>query len=249
MNHRSLLILSICALGAITGAVCSRAQGAPLTAEATAISRPAQSLMTRTGQGCGWDYPCPPIPDYGRRFGRRDGDIYIHNNYGAVNVYVRGRRPAGEAVRPPEGRACETDNEGAGACGERRNCAGYLCDERCGPLCWMRRFKSGYCGHGCSAYLEQSRIAAEERAARREERREGAGRREERREEKEARDEYPGGCYDPGCARPRDERPWREEAHRGYERPAYEKPREDSLAPREPFIGPRYRGTCTDGSC
>jgi hypothetical protein len=219
--------------------------------DATAISVPAQPLMKKAGQGCGWDYPCPPVPDYGRRIERREGGIYIHNNYGPVNVYVRGRRPPEETVRPPQARACEpgAGSVSAGACGERWNCGGYPCDEKCGPLCWMHRFKKGYCGHGCLAYLEQSRIAAEERARRREEMREEAARRETIREEKEAGDAYLRGCYDRGCPAPRYERPWREEAHRRHERPAYERPRQDSLTPREPFAGPDYRGTCTDGSC
>jgi hypothetical protein len=263
MNDRSLFVLLICLLGVIPGAPGGRAQAAPLSMDAAAISAPAQSLMKKTGQGCGWDYPCPPVPDYGRRFERRAGDIYIHNNYGPVNVYVRGRRPAEETVRPPQTRACEPVVEGDVACDVPRGCGGYPCDEKCGALCWMRRFKKGYCGHGCLAYLEQSRIAAEERAKRREEMREEAARREAIREEREARDASLRGCYDRACPAPRDdrpcyerdcpapryERPWREEAHRGHERPAYERPRQDSLTPREPFAGPDYRGTCTDGSC
>lgn len=249
MNRRSFLILFICVLGAISDVVNSRAQAAPLVADATAIAAPKASLIKKTGQGCGWDYPCPPVPDFGRRFHRRDGDIYIHNNYGPVNVYVRGGKPVEAVSRPPEGRPCETVVEGGSACVERRNCGGYPCDENCGALCWMRRFKRGYCGHGCWSYLEQSRVAAEERVARREERREEEDRREERREEREARDEYLRGCYDRECPRPRYERPWREEAHRWHERPRYEKPPPDSLTPREPFAGPSYRGTCADGTC
>jgi hypothetical protein len=206
--------------------------------------------MKKTGQGCGWDYPCPPIPDYGRPLQRRDGDIYIHNNYGPVNVYVRGAPPGGGTDRLPARKPCDTNGEGGAGCGEATNCGGYPCDENCGPLCWMRRFKRGYCGHGCWAYLEQSRIAAEERAARRAERQaEREERREERRGEREAREEYPRGCYYKECPLPRDERPWREEARRFHERSRYEGPREDSLAPREPFVGPHYRDTCTGDGC
>jgi hypothetical protein len=239
MNDRSLFILLICMLGAIPGAIGGRAQAAPLAADATAISARIPFLMKKTGQGCGWDYPCPPVPDYGRRFYQRSGDIYIHNNYGPVNVYAHGRRPAEETGRPLEGRSCETGSEGGSACGVPRNCAGYPCDENCGALCWMRRFKKGYCGHGCWAYLEQSRAAAEEKAARR----------EERREQKEAREEDLRGCDDRECPPPRYQRPWREEAQRWHEPPRYERPPQDSLTPREPFVGPHYRGTCTDGSC
>jgi len=245
MNYRSSLILFICVLGAISGALGIGAQAAPLSMDAAAISAPKPSLAKKTGQGCGWDYPCPAIPDYGQRVYRRDGDIYIHNNYGPVNVYVHGRRHGEGAGWPPEARPCETGGEGG--CGERTNCGGYPCDESCGALCWMRRFKRGYCGHGCRAYLEQSRIAAEGRAERREEDREE--RREEKREEREARDEYPRGCGHDGCPAPRYERPWREEARRWYERPHNEREPQDNLTPREPFAGPHYRGTCTGGGC
>jgi hypothetical protein len=233
----------------IPGAINSKAEATPFTTDATAISASKLSLMKRTGQGCGWDYPCPPVPDFGRRFHRRDGDIYIHNNYGPVNVYIHGRGPAETAVRPPDEGPCENGGEGGAGCDERRGCGGYPCDERCGPLCWMRRFKRGYCGHGCGSYLEQSRAAAEERAIRREELRQDAARREERRQEREARERSLHGCYQKECPPPPYEHPPREEARRWFERPLYEKPRYDNLAPREPFAGPHYRDTCTDGSC
>jgi hypothetical protein len=102
----------------------------------------------------------------------------------------------------------------------------------------MRRFKRGYCGHGCWAYLEQSRITAEARAER-----------EERSDEREARDEYLPGCYQGGCPPPSYERPSRQEARRWYEPPRHERPPQDNLTPREPFVGPRYQGTCTGGAC
>jgi hypothetical protein len=48
---------------------------------------------------------------------------------------------------------------------------------------------------------------------------------------------------------PRDEPPWRQEARRWYERPRDAGPPQDSLTPREPYVGPRYRGTCVGGEC
>jgi hypothetical protein len=250
MNRHSLCVSLICTLGVILGAINGEAGAAPLPSDAAAISAPKLSLMKKTGQGCGWDYPCPPVPDFGRRFQRRDGDIYIHNNYGPVNVYVHGRRPAETAVRSPEDLPCDAGGEGGAGCDTGRDCGGYPCDEKCGPLCWMRRFKRGYCGHGCGSYIEQSRIAAKEREIRREEQREEAARREERRLEREAAEESSSGCYYDykGCPPRYEQRP-REEARRWSEPPRYEKPRDDSLTPREPFAGPHYRDTCTDGGC
>jgi hypothetical protein len=252
MYRRSLFVLLICLLGTLRGAISERAQAAPLRADATAISVPHSSVMKKIGQGCGWDYPCAPVPDFGRRFQRRDGDVYIHNNYGPVNVYVRGARPPEATDRRPAAlRPCETGVEGGIDCGEPLNCGGYPCDENCGPLCWMRRFKKGYCGHGCWAYIEQSRMAARERAIRRDEQREEAARREERRLEREAREQSSRECYYKECP-PRPypapyKEPRREEATRWHEPPRYEK--QDDLTPREPFVGPRYLDTCTDGAC
>jgi hypothetical protein len=253
MDRRSLFVLLIFALGVLPGAIGGRAQAAPLPADATAISAPKSSVMKKTGEGCGWDYPCPPVPDFGRHIRRRDGGIYIHNNYGPVNVYVRGAPPPDATDRRPAAvRPCDAGVEGGIDCGEATNCGGFPCDENCGPLCWMRRFKKGYCGHGCWAYIEQSRIAAKERAIRREEQEEAA-RREERRLEREAREQSLRGCdYNKRCPPVPYKEPRREEARRWDERPRYENPRyekQDDLTPREPFVGPRYLDTCTDGAC
>jgi hypothetical protein len=36
------------------------------------------------------------------------------------------------------------------------SCGGnWPCDEKCGFLCWYRRIRAGYCGHGCDWYRER----------------------------------------------------------------------------------------------
>jgi hypothetical protein len=107
--------------------------------------------------GCGWDYPCPPEPGYGRPH-YRSGPVTIHNNYGNVNIYTSRRHgsppPEDPGVTPG---ACQGD-------GCRYGCGGYPCTDRCGSSCWIRRLRQGYCGHGCQSYVEHSQIEAEERA-------------------------------------------------------------------------------------
>jgi hypothetical protein len=102
--------------------------------------------------GCGWDYPCPPEPGY------RSSQVTIQN-YGHVNIYTSKR------AWPAQG--AENPGFSPGYCLDdpcRIGCGGYPCAEKCGTLCWMRRFRQGYCGHGCQSYIENARIEAEERA-------------------------------------------------------------------------------------
>jgi hypothetical protein len=128
-----------------------------------AVSTPA--IRIDYEYGCGWDYPCPPRPNFGRRSYRpaRRGSVVIHNNYGTVNIYMNGqlrhRVPKYRARcswgwcdipryrRAAEPEACETDS----------------C-KKCGLGCWYRRMKRGYCGHGCDWYREAARIERAERA-------------------------------------------------------------------------------------
>ncbi len=234
MIGRFFFLLSICVFGAcLTGA-----HAVPLAAKNAAAYAQSQSFAIKAGQGCGWDYPCPPVPDFNRRSFRREPQIYIHNNYGAVNVYPTHRR-RGERGRPAE-RPCSTD----GGCEIGRNCGGFPCDEECGALCWMRRFKQGYCGHGCSAYLEQKRQEDEERAER-----EYEDRRLERREERARRAEITGGCDRESCPPRRHERHWREVAPAWRDRPSPEAPPPGDLTPQGRFDGPHYRGTCANRPC
>jgi len=167
MKYRSLalgLFSACCALWI----AASAAQAAPPSAAGLGASSDGPPLLLRVGNGCGWDYACPPEPGYGRpRHPRGNGNVYIHNNYGPVTVY-RGGPPRSE--RPPA--------YGGGCPGG--DCAGTGGD--CGAFCWMRRIRGGWCGHGCWAYKEWQRLQAEEEARRAEEDREAEEReRSERR--------------------------------------------------------------------
>ena len=71
MQLRSVRVLFFCALFAI-----SCAHNDPSAAQP----------VLRDGQGCGWDYPCPPDPGFGRPPSTRGSQVIIHNNYGSVNV-------------------------------------------------------------------------------------------------------------------------------------------------------------------
>ena len=111
--------------------------------------------------GCGWDYPCAPDPGYGRP-AYRSGQVNIHNNYGSVNVYTSRRPGPPVSIDPgfnPDFSPAPCRGEGC-----RYGCGGYPCTEKCGTLCWLRRFRQGYCGHGCASYMAQARIEAEEKA-------------------------------------------------------------------------------------
>lgn len=132
------------------------------------------SGLVKIGYGCGWDYPCPPRPDFGRAV---NSQVNIDRVYGDVNVYSDGYRdvyrpyyPAPctsyrcrEPVEidvvpyepppyyPPAYRVEEIEPP-------YPSCSGYPCSEKCGPHCWFRRFKNGYCGHGCEYYREKVRF-------------------------------------------------------------------------------------------
>jgi hypothetical protein len=191
---------------------------------------------------CGWDYPCPSEPDYGRRpaydgrrIYRQPGRVYIHNNYGTVNIEVDGHRRFEPAAAPPrpccEGEASRGGERWLAPCGPAP-CAEDRPKEDCGVRCWWHRFRTGYCGHGCWAYREQARIEAEEREYR-------AERRAEKelawREEKREREDYPPyfdrGYYPPPPPRHLE----REDAP-----PRYERPKIDERTPLGRFEGPRY---------
>ncbi len=159
MKLRLISILLVCSLSAITGMEPAVAGTAPAGLQTFAERAAGQPLLQRTG-GCGWDYPCPPEPGFGRpRY--RSGHVSIRNNYGPVNIYSGvSRRPY--SPPPEEPVFCRDD-----PC--RYGCGGYPCTEKCGTLCWIRRLRKGYCGHGCVSYRDQARIEAEEKAAWKEE--------------------------------------------------------------------------------
>lgn len=195
----------------------------------------SKTFLIKAGQGCGWDYPCPPDPSFGRPLYLRQGQVTIRNNYGPINVYPDDARPA-----PWEGAA-------PGDCGDGENpdgCGALPEDEECGAFCWLRRFREGYCGHGCRAYREQARIEAEERA-----------REEEGECARELQDR--GFCY----SRPlypaysyKDQRPslYRRAKRwigRPFGRDSKVAPPRADFRPRERFEGPRYPANCGGGAC
>ena len=197
------------------------------------VTRPA--IAPSAGSGCGWDYPCPPEPEYRRPPSRR-GQVTIHNNYGPVNIYSgMSRRP--EPYPPAEPPYCSDD-----PC--RYGCGSYPCIETCGALCWIRRLRQGYCGHGCQAYREQARIEAEERAAWKEED-------EWRRHENDVMYERRVECAPPNCvpdynAPPPPPAPppvyyYDRTPVRDYAAPpARRESSKPDLTPRERFNGPKY---------
>lgn len=146
MKNRWFVLLLFCALGISAEANLSTTYAMP---PGPAGFSDSPSAILKVGGGCGWDYPCPPIPDYGRPPSYRSEQVYIHNNYGEVNIYVNGRRYSGP---PPysERRYWDTPQISYGV----PYCGPTPC-EQCGPGCWYRRFKDGYCGHGCDFYRER----------------------------------------------------------------------------------------------
>jgi len=156
------------------------------TAAPNFFASPAQSQflaasIVKVGYGgCGWDYPCAPRPRYGR-YGRQFNYQYggrqvnIGNNYGTVNIYM-GHRPryryphcgyyGCRYSRRYEGSNAYPGNRDYRPCGADpcySRCSNYPCDENCGAGCWYRRFKTGYCGHGCDYYREKVRFEPRER--------------------------------------------------------------------------------------
>ncbi len=103
------------------------------------------SAVVKIQYGCGWRYSCSG------GYGAPQVNIY-----GPVNVYTNG------GWRPYYNSGWSSnygDNwrwrggygNGQGGIG----CGGYPCDENCGVMCWYRRIRAGYCGHGCNVYRER----------------------------------------------------------------------------------------------
>ncbi len=235
MKLRCVPVLLLCVLSAILSAHPSAAGAAAPGLQAFANHAPHQPMLLRTGAGCGWDYPCPPDPDFGRP-PYRGSQVTIHNNYGPVNIYpgVSRRPEPPEPPAPADPGFCRED-----PC--RYGCGGYPCTEKCGPLCWMRRFRQGYCGHGCWAYREQARVEAEEREAWRQEQ---EGRHHKRDSMFEKRAECaPPNCppdYDPPPPPPPPPYYYDRPPEREYAPPPRREPPQPDLTPRERFEGPRY---------
>jgi hypothetical protein len=117
-------------------------------------------LVQKVGSGCGWDYPCPPRAYNGRpaiihkSFQRARTQFNIEN-YGDVHInYYDKHRVHGHARDYPD--YPYRHQRG-------RHCYARDCGDSCGPHCWYRRFKSGYCGHGCDYYREKVHFEPEYR--------------------------------------------------------------------------------------
>jgi hypothetical protein len=196
--------------------------------------------------GCGWDYPCSPDPQFGRPH-YRSGHVTIQNNYGSVNIYSsrRAAPPPFEDRGEPE--ACQDE-----AC-LRYGCGGYPCTDKCGPGCWLRRLRQGYCGHGCQSYVENAQIEAGER----EEWREEAGIRPPPPPRDEWMYEKRSECAPPYCPPDYEAAPppppvayppppvayyERRAPERGYDGPPRRRPEpyQTDLTPRGRFEGPAY---------
>ncbi len=110
------------------------------------------ALIHKIGSGCGWDYACPPRPNYGRSVTRNENyqrarTQFNIQNYGNVHInYYDGHRPVHKHVKKRRPKYSYRHHY--------RHCDHYGC-RRCGPNCWYRKFKSGYCGHGCEFYKEK----------------------------------------------------------------------------------------------
>jgi hypothetical protein len=244
MKLRFVSVLLVCGLSAILDAPQSAVGAAPAALQTLASRAPEPQLLVKTGSGCGWDYPCPPEPEY-RRPAYRSGQVTIHNNYGSVNVYPRvSRRP--RPYPPAEPAYCSDD-----PC--RYGCGGYPCTDKCGTFCWIRRLRQGYCGHGCQSYREQARVEAEEKAAWKE-------REEWRRHQDDWMYEKRMECAPPNCVPDYDAPPppppppsayyYERAPVRDYARPPRSReyaapfprrePSKPDLTPRERFDGPKY---------
>ncbi|MBI4724530.1 MAG: hypothetical protein HY765_05995 [Rhodomicrobium sp.] len=224
MNRRSLLVLIIFALDALLGLAPAPSQAAPSAGQAVPAFAPKQSLLSAIGyDGCGWDYPCPPRPVSGRRVHHRHERAYIHNNYGTVNVYVdRNRRKFAAPEASPECCTGSVGPERGWEAEDYQDCGGEPCKKRCGPSCWLHRFREGYCGHGCEVYREKAEFERAHRLV-----------------------EYPRPVFYREVPPP----PYYERAEPRHAPVRSQPVKPDSRTPRGRFEGPKYPPSCEGGRC
>jgi hypothetical protein len=235
MKLRIVSILLVCGISAILDPRPAAAGAVPAGPQAFAERAAGQPLLQRTS-GCGWDYPCPPEPEFGRPAFRSDR-VTIRNNYGPVNVYPGFSRRS--YLPPPEEPAYCLDDP----C--RYGCGGYPCTEKCGTLCWIRRLRKGYCGHGCESYLEQAHTEAEERAAWKEEQAWKKMHKDDWMYEKRLECAPPACVPDYGAPPPPPppyyyDRPPARASRRPSRPPRRNPPAKPDLTPRKRFQGPQY---------
>jgi hypothetical protein len=158
MRERLLFTLVSLVAAIVMSAAVTSLSAAPISKATSSLPSTEPSYLSKAQYGCGWDYACPPHPWYGRRI-YRTPQVYIENNYGTVNVYQTPRR----TYRKPAyswRRWRDRDYEDSRAYYDWRHykrCDGDVCGESCGLVCWYRRIRDGYCGHGCQTYREQAR--------------------------------------------------------------------------------------------
>ncbi len=226
MAGRSFLVPFFFTLATILSGLSASSVAAPRLAPR--VFNHSAALFKVGYDGCGFDNPCEreEIP---RHSGRRHSQPYVNNNYGTVNVYVDRHRRISRTVDAsvdccagevwPEERGEEAE--------DRQNADG------CGPLCWMHRFRQGYCGHGCGVYGEKVEFERAHRIV-----------------------EYPRpvfyrrpSFYREPAPEPYNERPSAYE-RRVPQRPLerVQKPRTPDLTPRGRFEGPEYPAGCDNSS-
>lgn len=223
MKTYSLSIFCALILSILLSAHSGGLQAAPISFKDAALLHPANvSAIQKIGYGCGWDYPCAPRPYFGRRHHHQPENVYIRNNYGTVNVYVNRWGRERWHHRSWETQRCCANGEytRSEAPVESTRCDRNPCEPECDTWCWFRRFKRGYCGHGCEVYREKVRFEKGERTY-----------------------EYPRPVYYrdvPPAYRPYDE----EDAPVRYSRP-----NDGETYERRPFDGPRYPPHCSGEDC
>lgn len=169
MNSRSYFTVFAAFLGIVLGMLSGQSQALPLAVDNSSLSQAASGSVVHKagydyGYGCGWDYACPPRPYFRRRYEHRPASVYIRNNYGTVNVYVnRWRREHWYHRTWEPRRCCAGEDVRSEVRVESPRCFRASCGPECDSWCWFRRFRQGYCGHGCEVYREKVRFERAQR--------------------------------------------------------------------------------------
>lgn len=167
-----LFVLAAASLAMAAAALLSAggaAQAAGFHGQAAGNLAGAGSLVRKTGRGCGWDYPCAPRPSYGRvtvhKYNQRARTQFNIENYGDVhiNYYEGHRRGHGPKYSKPYAHKRYSHKHRPHHNYRVSRCETGYCRHRCGPRCWYRKFKGGYCGHGCDYYGEKVEFEPEYR--------------------------------------------------------------------------------------
>ncbi len=223
MRNCAYPALFLCLFMTILDAASGPSESAALAGPAHSLSVSAASLAVKAEYGCGWDYPCAPRPFFRRNYRRGSGQVYIHNNYGTVNVFESGRRHRREPRIDPRPWRPDGDGDGRGSRdGGSRNCGESPCERECGVACWYRRIKEGYCGHGCEVYRDSARYDRNERSM-----------------------DYPSQDYGRGAPPP----PPYDPGYRDDAPPRYQRPAGEDRFPRRRFEGPDYPPNCSGNTC